>query len=366
MDYLSGGGMYFFSLFACILVALVAHPKLLAGKIFSNPLFDYIGKRSYGIYLWQMPILTLAEIKMGHTPAYYFVSLILIGICSELSYRLVETPLRKANYRKLIQKEWKYFHQKRFTMGKALKGFLIVMVVFSVGVVAFSPNHDEEQNRISKEIAENQEAIQKAKDKKIDTTEKSKKQKVDSSTLKQFDDLASQYNVTSYQLYQASTKPILAIGDSVFTKTYDHLATVFPDMVIDAVFGLAPEDSIAMVNEMVQSYPDVDTVILSLGTNMGGAGILNQEQVDQIMTLLKDKEVYWTTINLPASTYWWTDEVNSLLQESSKKYDNLTIVDWYSLSVDHAQDWFESDGFHPNEIGSLVYTKMWIDALFEK
>lgn len=354
------GGMFLFSLLSCILVALVVNSHLLAGRVFSNRIFDYIGKRSYGIYLWQMPILVLAEVKMGHSWKYYVISLILIWLLSELSYRFIETPLRTANYKVLILKEFRSFRKKPFK----LKNLIIVLILISLCVITFSPDLDSEQNKIADQIQKNEELIQKTKNKEIDTNENSEKTKVDNSILKQFDDLASQYDVTSYQLYQASTKPILAIGDSIFTKTYNNLATVFPNMVMDAIFGLAPEDSLAVIQEMLQEYPNVDTVILSLGTNMGNnVGILNAEQIDTIMELLKNKTVYWTTINLPSSTYWWTDAVNALLQESAKKYDNLTIVDWYSLSSDHSADWFESDGFHPNDIGSIAYTKLWIDTL---
>lgn len=360
------GGMFLFSFLACILVALVAHPNLLAGKIFSNRIFDYIGKRSYGIYLWQMPILTLAEVKMGHTWQYYVLSLLLIWLCSELSYQFVEKPLRKANYHILIKKELKILRKKPVTIITVLQYLRIFILLAALVVVAFSPNMDNEQNLISEEIQENEKAIQKAKNKKIKTKNTNKDKKVDSDTLKQFDDLASQYDVTSYQLYQASQEPILAVGDSMFTKTYNDLAAVFPNMVMDAIFGLTPADSISIFNEMIQQYPDVDTIMVSLGTNMGDyTGILNQEQIDQIMKILEGKKVYWATINLPSSTYWWTDEVNALLEDASKQYDNLTIVDWYGISSDPTLDWFESDLFHPNTTGSIAYTQLWINTMFK-
>ncbi len=51
------GGMFFFSVLSMILVAVVAHPGADLNRLLTNPLFTWIGKRSYGIYLYQYPVL---------------------------------------------------------------------------------------------------------------------------------------------------------------------------------------------------------------------------------------------------------------------------------------------------------------------
>lgn len=363
------GGMYIFSFLCCILIVLIASPRFKAGKIFSNRLFDYIGKRSYGIYLCQMPILTLVEVRLGHSMLYYIVSIALVLFYSELSYSFVEKPLRKMNYEQALKKECRKIvsrHKKKrglniFILSKFL---LIVWVIACLGIVIFSPNRDMEQEKISAEIQENAKKLKKAKNKKLEISSDNK-QEVERTDFSEFDNLASKYFVTSEQMYKASTEPIIAVGDSMFTKTYNNLSETFTNMVLDAEFGLAPEDSFSMIQNLVQQYPDVDTVFISIGTNMGGTtGILNQNDMDQIMTILKDKKVYWATINLPSSTYWWTDDINNLLEYNSTQYSNLTLVNWYDYSNSHVNDWFESDEFHPNEIGSVYYTKLWIDTLF--
>lgn len=57
--------------------------------------------------------------------------------------------------------------------------------------------------------------------------------------------------------------------------------------------------------------------------------------------------------------------MNKLLEDSAKKYKNLTIVPWDQLSAPHDTEWFEADGFHPNEVGAIQYGKLWIDNLFK-
>lgn len=360
------GGMFLFSFLSAILVGLVAAHGFTIERWFSNRLFDYIGKRSYGIYLWQMPVLVLAEVKLGHGFVYYIASLVLILLLSELSYRFIEVPLRRLNYQQFFKDMLTIIRGSGQLKEKIFVILFVLFASISLLVVVFSPNTDKAQEQITKDIQKNQKIIETAKKKKIKITKAKKNTKVSDNDLAPFVELAQKYSVTSYQLYQAKQTPILAIGDSIFTKTYNDLAEVFPNMVMDATFGIAPEDAISHVQELVNQYPNVETVILSIGTNQGGQGVLNEEQVKQIMKILDGKKIFWTTINLPSSTYWWTNQVNQLLEDSAKKYKNLTIVPWYRLSSSHTSDWFEVDGFHPNNDGTIAYTKMWVDSLFTK
>ncbi|MCT7829876.1 MAG: acetyltransferase, partial [Lactobacillus iners] len=60
------------------------------------PIFNWIGSRSYGIYLYQFPIMIFFESQaknLAYNVFFYRVSeIILILLISELSYRLIEKP----------------------------------------------------------------------------------------------------------------------------------------------------------------------------------------------------------------------------------------------------------------------------------
>lgn len=51
------GGMLLFTLDICILAGVIAHPGSHWNRILTNKLFDWIGSRSYGIYLYQFPVM---------------------------------------------------------------------------------------------------------------------------------------------------------------------------------------------------------------------------------------------------------------------------------------------------------------------
>ena len=55
--------------------------------------FSVIGDRSYSLYLWHFPLLSLASLKFGASATSRTVAVLLTIVCAELSYRFIETRL---------------------------------------------------------------------------------------------------------------------------------------------------------------------------------------------------------------------------------------------------------------------------------
>jgi peptidoglycan/LPS O-acetylase OafA/YrhL len=64
--------------------------------ILRHPLLQYVGARSYSLYLWHWPVLIIGEAALDHSPnALERIGLIAISVVgAELSYRFVENPIR--------------------------------------------------------------------------------------------------------------------------------------------------------------------------------------------------------------------------------------------------------------------------------
>ncbi|MBU3683015.1 MAG: acyltransferase [Phycisphaerales bacterium] len=68
----------------------------LVGRLLSLPALVWIGKSSYSMYLFHQPVLAFARLRFGLelSPVAIAACLVVIGLLSALSYRLVEVPFR--------------------------------------------------------------------------------------------------------------------------------------------------------------------------------------------------------------------------------------------------------------------------------
>lgn len=109
-SFLYRGGMLFLSVVTALLVANLAHPTSRISVLLRFKPLRWIGIRSYGIYLWHYPIITLtssqASTEGPHlTKAIFQVFLILI--MAHLSWKFIENPIRQGALKNLRLKDLK-------------------------------------------------------------------------------------------------------------------------------------------------------------------------------------------------------------------------------------------------------------------
>ncbi len=78
------------------LVAGVVDPPAVVGAVLTQPLVRHIGRVSFGIYLWHIPVLRLLSgARVGFDgPALYLLRLVVLAALVEASYRMIEGPIR--------------------------------------------------------------------------------------------------------------------------------------------------------------------------------------------------------------------------------------------------------------------------------
>jgi peptidoglycan/LPS O-acetylase OafA/YrhL len=96
------GGSLAVALLSTVLVACAVHPnaKSIHG-FFRLSWFVAIGRRSYGIYLWHWPIFVFTDARTSSSSL--VLALLLTGVASELSFRLIEQPVLRG----VIGATWK-------------------------------------------------------------------------------------------------------------------------------------------------------------------------------------------------------------------------------------------------------------------
>ena len=160
------GGMLLVSLLCTILVAVTAHPGASLNRWLTNPLFSYIGKRSYGIYLYQFPVMIFYEAKIGNVGEnvllHTLIEIVLILLISELSYRFIENPLRKFHYKDTFRTVRNWFSKPVISRQKPwlLPGLLVSLVAL-YGIATAPVNYvDAQQQQLKENIAANKKAAE--------------------------------------------------------------------------------------------------------------------------------------------------------------------------------------------------------------
>lgn len=125
----------------------------------TNPFFSWCGQRSYGIYVYQYPVLIFYEraINVGVHPIVSGVEeLALIVIISECSYRLIEQPLAKRrlsdfNWQKIKFNNWK----------QAVTAIIALLIVGTAGYGLCQPNVQPKKTTVQKQIEKNDQLTEK-------------------------------------------------------------------------------------------------------------------------------------------------------------------------------------------------------------
>ena len=284
-----------------------------------------ISDLSYEIYLVQYPVIFLFQyININH----YLKTPLIIIIVLIISY-VLHMVLNKRDNMKIVR---------------------IIILVAVIGLSLFggykyiaTKSHEKEMKQLEAELAEN-EKLMLEKQKEYQILEK----KEEDDWTKQLEELE---NKSLDELVKEL--PVTFVGDSVMLGAMNNLKKAFPNSYFDSKESRSTYVGYTILEELKNNKKLGDPVVIHLGTN----GDCKNGCKEKIMDLLKDKTVFW--INTTNYTY-----VNDNLNELAKKYDNLHIIDWYSLSKGHS-DWFYADGIHLPPTGRKEYTNIVYNAIVD-
>jgi peptidoglycan/LPS O-acetylase OafA/YrhL len=93
------GGFLLTDFATLAVIAAVVHRRAVMGPAIGNPVFVYIGTRSYGLYLYSWAIYQMIRRVAGNvlTVPQFVLAMIATFAVAELSYRYIETPVRRGS-----------------------------------------------------------------------------------------------------------------------------------------------------------------------------------------------------------------------------------------------------------------------------
>lgn len=339
------GGMFLFSLICMVLLGLViSYDK--PNQFLTNPLFKWIGTRSYEIYLWQFPVMISYEkmIKFNgdHSWVHFVIQLTLILLLSEITYRIVQflvfdIKFSKENFLKIIET----------LQGKtAAVGTVILLLLFSYSLIIAPSGRTEASVALQKKLEQNKKIIENKNEKTVSSSSTESKEKETTETSNQ----EANDTLTNEESTYLKKIKLTAIGDSLLLSAAPEVQDVFPDNFIDAEVGRQLVDSEDVFKKAASDKKIGDAILVVLGTN----GSFDSKDIDNIMNNLEGKPVFFVNTMVQRS---WQKAVNDELDKTAKRYKNAHVIDWKSYS-EGKQTWFEADDLHLTPEGATAFSNL--------
>ncbi len=332
--FLYKGGMVLLSIATALLVANLAHPASRIAQFLRFRPLRWVGVRSYGIYLWHYPILTLTTPKVNagdFSIIRAILQFLLIILIAQISWKFIEKPIRQGALRNI---QFKNLRLQNVTLGVKLA--LVCSLFFtSIAVLGLSNASKAKGNYQQDKV----EAVQ---------TQPAPHPVAVWEKPNQETPLNQGESKEGNSAHPKNPLTVTAIGDSVMIDITPYLKNTFPDIRIDAQIGRQLSKAIPVVEQLKNEGNLGNYVIIGLGTN----GAFTTEQLVSLIKLIgNERKIIFINTRVPRP---WESIVNERLKVTVTKYPNVTLVDWYAASAGK-KDYFAPDGVHLTNVGAEAY-----------
>ncbi|WP_435203428.1 acyltransferase family protein [Janibacter sp. GS2] len=306
-----------------LVLASVDRPGPLRSTLDLAPL-AWIGRRSYGIYLWHWPVILIVSQDIptdaGTSPFVWTrVWAVLVTLAlADLSFRFVETPVRRLGFRETGRRVARTLRMRSARNRKIVAGTVLALASALVLVMLTAP----ETTRTQRTIENNQ------------ARAASPRATAPASTAA---------GTKSFTMPKGEEIDIF--GDSMVVGAVPALEYYFPGVQIDARSNRQWRAGLDAVESAGPSLRRA--VVLAFGTNAG----TDPETVEDILEEIGDERMV-VIVTLHADRLSRIDEDNAALKRIAEEHPNVALADWDSaVSVEDLQ----SDGIHPSLGGAHTY-----------
>ena len=292
------------------IVMSVVHPASRFAPVLQNPVFLWIGERSYAIYLWHWVIFQVTRPSVdlaGKEWALTSLRILIVLALADISLRYVELPIRRGViqywFKGLKYRTKKERNQQTRTFTTVTAVVLVIAAVVSVRAIGIA---NEQRQKLEESLTSTPSAVS-----------------------------------------EVVTDGLWVTGDSVILGIRSNLSQSHPISVMNARIGRQAPELLEVLLQDKAAAAD-STVIFNLGNN----NALTREQTLAVFEAVKDQPqaiVVNTAVPRP-----WREGNNALISEIASQYSNVTVVDWNAISEGHPE-YFAPDGVHLVPTGVAVY-----------
>lgn len=361
------GGILLCSILTAIVIATLVHPRCKLARFMGFAPFVWVGKRSYGMYLWHYPIILLLkplnDVQDGYSWWLMLVAVILIVLISDLSYRFIENPIRHGAIGKALAR----MREEGFHLGDYVRMRFIIPAVVGIAVLGiaavgcvvvpdayFVPKSAINSTGVAVDQARDIEAESQSPafvrtGFLLSDMEDYLNRKGDAMKKKQ-----EEQNVLSRE--RKLRDPVL-IGDSVPGDSERQFKARFPRGLIDAFVSRRFSQAVNVYQGYAKQGVIHDVVVFANFSNYP----LEGRELDEMYSVVgADKEIFLVTAEMDEN---YEEEVNNLLVSFADRYDNVHIIDWHATVQDHMKEWLWDDKTHLRPEGAEAYEQLIYDSV---
>ena len=347
------GGFLLLGFGTLLVIATTVHPGADIRRLLGFKPLVWIGLRSYSLYIWHWPIYQITRPDLDvplHGYALLALRLTLTVIIAELSFRFVETPIRKG----ALSRTWHALRETTSDNRAVLiqrttaiaSTSLIILVVVGVGFAgAQEPLPPKEFRGITGVSGI------------VGATSVSGVTGITGITgASGVSGPAGATGVTGpngviYPPLDPNVPSRLAVGDSVMLGTVAELGQVFPGILVNAAVSRQSSTLADIVEQIHATGAGRELTIIHTGTN----GDMNSTRFAQMLKSLENVRCV-VVLNLKVPRRWEASN-NAIIADVVPRFPNTTLIDWNGTGNAHG-DWFYNDGFHLRPPGRAAYAAL--------
>jgi peptidoglycan/LPS O-acetylase OafA/YrhL len=348
-----GGFFAFSALTAFLIAAAIAPTSPILGPILSWRPLRLIGTRAYGIYLWHWPVVVLTRPGVDvhfNSAAVLAIRVIAPLLLAELSYRIIETPLR---YRApQVPARHGVFTQLRQGLTAAvvvaIAGLTTLLIVSADASTLPTAGASNREVSVEESIRAGQSFLSTQNNVTVPADSSPSSNPLDSSATT----VATPMVPTETTLPPPVRKgiPVLVFGDSVMVGASPAIAKALGRNVrIEAEVGRQLVDSPPLLRKSLeQSFPEV--LIVNLGNNGPG----DPDSLQKILQISSAVPlVIVSTVKVPKP---WEANVNRQIFIEVSSHPNVVIYDWNTIATRN-RSLLYSDNIHLNRVGATEFVQ---------
>ena len=358
------GGFLLTGVASVAIIAGVTHQRSLLGRLLGTPVLNWVGTRSYGLYLYHWPIYQILRGEAGKplSVPQFIVAMILTIPITEASYRYIELPIRQGRIGEVLRdrrrRTAEIYRRRRRVVGASL--IAIALTGFAGVSIALAPN--ECVGQVECDLAAASATTESSPP--LDSTPIATSPPtgaVETAAPQSTSSTTSSSSTTSTTL-PLDQRPPIAIGESVMLGAKTQLEA--KGFVVDAEQSRQGKQVIDIVAQLRAAGRLGNTVVIHIGTN----GEVSDETFAAIMANLPPEEVKSVWFLTVRADRAWIDGNNGRIAALLCTYPNAWVGYWGDLAPDIPG--MSSDGFHlktdeaKNAYASLIAG--WVSEPYEK